>query len=90
LGDFGLIVAEGTEDDGVRGRGMGAEGFEGCVDPAGEIGLAAPFEFKKAAGHGIGGGGQGKVLAKEEMTDLFVFIYYMCRLQPHPLSFLME
>jgi len=83
LEDFGLVVAEGAEDDGIGGQGVVAKAFEGCPDPVGEVGLAAAFEFEQAAGHGIGGGGQGKVVAKVEMPDLFISIYYMCRLQPH-------
>ena len=86
LGDFGFVVAEGAEDDGVRGEGIVAEALEGGPDPVGEVGLSTPFEFEEAAGSGIGCGGQWKVVAKVEVTDMFVFIYYMCRLQPHPLS----
>ena len=83
-------MAKGAEDDGVGGEGIVAEAFEGGPDPVGEVGLTAAFEFEEASGHGIGNGGQGEVVAKVEMADVFVFIYYMCRLQPHPLSCLME
>ena len=86
LGDFGFVVAEGAEDDGIGGEGVVAIAFEGCPDPVGEVGLAAAFEFKEAAGQGIGSGGQGKVGAEVGVLDLFVFIHYMCRLQPHASS----
>jgi hypothetical protein len=69
---------------------MVAEAFEGGPDPVGEVGLAAAFEFEQASGQRVGGSGQGKVVAKIEMPDLFIIINYMCRLQPHPLSCLME
>ena len=86
LGDFGFVVAEGAEDDGVGGGGVVAKAFDCCSDPVGEVGLAAAFEFEEAAGEGIGGCGQGEIEAEVGVPDLFVFIYYMCRLQPHSSS----
>jgi hypothetical protein len=67
---LGLVVVEGAEDDRVGRDLCCGEEFGGAVGPCGEVGLSGHFESEEAAGQGIFAGGEGAVVAEEQVRNI--------------------
>ena len=81
-----FVVAKGTNNNGVGGKGKLAEQSGGAIDPGVEVWLDALFEIEQANGKRICSGCQWEIWTEVEVGDVSIPAFYFGCQQPHDLS----